>query len=416
MNAGGRGVVLSCMKCLSFAWILLAAFPVMAQPNPADAFEQNRKLGRGVNIIGYDPLWRSREQGRFQAKHFRLLKEAGFNSVRVNLHAFRHMDRNADWALRTAWWETLDWAVTNATSQGLMVILDLHEFNAIGEDPEGHKDRFLAFWRQVSARFQSAPNSVVFEILNEPCKKLTPPLWNVWLREALALIREKNPTRTVIAGPAFWNSVDHLNELELPAADRNLIATVHYYKPMAFTHQGATWSSEEVKPLRGVPYPSTPEAVAPVLDTASIGEMIDALRAAAEVPGVKNDAFGAFFAFSPPELSREDDIIAYINDISNAIVGSEIYTFLRFGCVLPGADHAAVESSTGEVPCFSYHKSRLVHDESVSHRSVKDRERVGDFALTWPDTVFHVFMIGLLENLEKWSFRKYDARDYFAGL
>ncbi len=156
--------------------------------------------------------------------------------------------------------------------------------------------------------------------------------------------------------------------------------------------------------------------VAPVLDAASIGEMIDALRAAAEVPGVKNDAFGAFFAFSPPELSREDDIIAYINDISNAIVGSEIYTFLRFGCVLPRADHAAVESSTGEVPCFNYHKSRLVHDESVSHRSVKDRERVGDFALTWPDTVFHVFMIGLLENLEKWSFRKYDARDYFAGL
>ncbi len=245
------------MKCLSFAWILLAAFPVMAQPNPADAFEQNRKLGRGVNIIGYDPLWRSREQGRFQAKHFRLLKEAGFNSVRVNLHAFRHMDRNADWALRTAWWETLDWAVTNATSQGLMVILDLHEFNAIGEDPEGHKDRFLAFWRQVSARFQSAPNSVVFEILNEPCKKLTPPLWNVWLREALALIREKNPTRTVIAGPAFWNSVDHLNELELPAADRNLIATVHYYKPMAFTHQGAGWTGQKDK--LGVDWQGAPE-------------------------------------------------------------------------------------------------------------------------------------------------------------
>jgi hypothetical protein len=156
--------------------------------------------------------------------------------------------------------------------------------------------------------------------------------------------------------------------------------------------------------------------VAPVLDPASIGEMIESLRAAREVPGVKNDAFGGFFAFSPPVLSREVDIIAYINDISNAIVGSEIYTFLRLGCVLPGADHAAVESSTGEVPCFGYHKSRLVHDESVSHRSVKDQERFGDFALTWPDTVFHVFMIGLLENLEKWSFRKYDARDYFAGL
>jgi endoglucanase len=69
-------------------------------------------------------------------------------------------------------------------------------------------------------------------------------LWNQYLREALAIIREKNPTRPVIIGPAFWNSVDHLNELELPEQDRNIIATVHYYKPMAFTHQGAAWAGQ----------------------------------------------------------------------------------------------------------------------------------------------------------------------------
>ncbi len=27
----------------------------------------------------------------------------------------------------------------------------------------------------------------------------------------------------------FWNSIDHLSELELPDADRNLIVTVHYH-------------------------------------------------------------------------------------------------------------------------------------------------------------------------------------------
>ncbi len=235
------------MKSLSLGLILLASLPAMAQPHPADAFEQNRKLGRGVNVIGYDPIWRARDQGRFQAKHFQLLKEAGFNSVRVNLHAFRHMDGDQNWKLRAGWWETLDWAVKNATNQGLMVILDLHEFNAIGDDPDGHKERFLAFWRQMSARYQDAPGAVVFEVLNEPCKKLAPALWNTWLGEALAIIREKNPTRTVIAGPAFWNSVDHLHELELPESDRNLIVTVHYYKPMEFTHQGASWTGQRDK-------------------------------------------------------------------------------------------------------------------------------------------------------------------------
>ncbi len=248
------------MKLLPLLLVLLAALPASAQPRPTDAFEQNRKLGGGVNIIGYDPIWRSRDQARFQAKHFRLVKEAGFNSVRVNLHAFRHMDRDQGWALRPAWWETLDWAVKNATDQGLMIILDLHEFNAIGEDPENHKDRFLAFWRQMSAHCQNTPESVVFEVLNEPCKKLTPALWNTWLGEALAIIREKNPTRTAIAGPAFWNSVDHLHELELPASDRNLIATVHYYKPMEFTHQGASWSAHKDK--LGVDWQGTPEELA----------------------------------------------------------------------------------------------------------------------------------------------------------
>ncbi|HZR21704.1 MAG TPA: glycoside hydrolase family 5 protein [Verrucomicrobiae bacterium] len=218
-----------------------------AQPQPSDAFEQNRRLGRGVNIIGYDPLWRSREQARFQEKHFRLLREAGFQSVRINLHAFRQMDAANNWTLRPEWWGTLDWAIDKAIAQGLQVILDFHEFTRMAEDPEGQKAQFLAFWRQVSEHCQKAPNSVFFEILNEPNKKLTPALWNQYLREALAVIREKNPSRSVIIGPAFWNSVDHLKELELPADDRNLIVTVHYYKPMSFTHQGASWTDQKDK-------------------------------------------------------------------------------------------------------------------------------------------------------------------------
>jgi endoglucanase len=176
-----------------------------------------------------------------------LLKEAGFNSVRINLQPFRQMERDKDWTVRTAWWDTLDWAVKNATQNGLMVILDFHEFGAMGEDPEANKEKFLAFWRQLAAHCQAAPPQVLFEILNEPNKKLTPQLWNEYLREALVLIRAQNPTRTVVVGPGFWNGIDHLAELELPEGDRDLIVTVHYYKPMVFTHQGAAWANQRDK-------------------------------------------------------------------------------------------------------------------------------------------------------------------------
>jgi len=205
----------------------------------ATAFEQNRKLGRGVNIIGYDPLWRSRDQGRFQEKHFRLLHEAGFNSVRIVLQPFRHMD--AGDTLPETWFATLNWAVSNALANKLVAIVDLHEFQALGEDPPKYRAKFLSFWKQVSARLRQAPPEVYFEILNEPNKGLTPELWNDYLRDALQIIRETNPRRTVVIGPASWNSIDQLDKLQLPGSDRNLIVTVHYYKPMEFTHQGASW-------------------------------------------------------------------------------------------------------------------------------------------------------------------------------
>jgi len=45
-------------------------------PSP-DAFRQDAQLGRGVNILGYDPIWKDRQKARFQEKCFRLIKEAG---------------------------------------------------------------------------------------------------------------------------------------------------------------------------------------------------------------------------------------------------------------------------------------------------------------------------------------------------
>jgi endoglucanase len=218
-----------------------------AQKQAVDPFIQNQKLGRGVNIIGYDPLWRSRDQARFKVEYFRMLKDAGFNSVRINLSPFRRMNQTSDFTVPAAWWETLDWAVTNALQVGLMPILDLHEFTSMGNDPEAGKPKFLAFWRQVSERFRDAPDTVLFEILNEPNKKLTAELWNQYAQEALALIRKTNPTRTVIIGPAGYNGIGQLAELKLPEDDRNIIVTVHYYSPMDFTHQGASWAGRADK-------------------------------------------------------------------------------------------------------------------------------------------------------------------------
>ena len=244
---------------LVFLLVLTSTSTLAAQVSAAsdvpDAVTQNQRLGRGVNIIGYDPLWKSPAQGRFQERHFELIKQAGFSHVRINLHPFRDTKMGPDHKLSDAWLASLDWAVQQALANRLLVILDFHEFNALGENPEANKDRFLASWRQIAERYKGQPSDVLFEILNEPNKKLTPEMWNQWLREALAIIRQTNPKRTVIIGPASWYSINLLEKLELPEDDRQIIASVHCYNPFAFTHQGAPWTGNKDKV--GIPWNGT---------------------------------------------------------------------------------------------------------------------------------------------------------------
>jgi len=223
--------------------------PAVRTSTGMDPFAQIKLMGRGVNILGYDPIWRDAAKARFKARHFRRIREGGFQTVRINLHAFSHM--GAENRLDPAWFKTLDWGVQNALTNGLIVILDEHDFNKIGTDLAGCTPKLLAFWRQVSEHFQQAPNSVLFEILNEPNGQLTSERWNSLLNEALAIIRRTNPTRDVVIGPASWNSISTLPSLELPPEDKHIIVTVHYYLPMQFTHQGARWSKQTAS-LSGV--------------------------------------------------------------------------------------------------------------------------------------------------------------------
>ena len=220
-------------------------------------FEQNRRLGRGVNIIGYDPIWKSRSEARFQEKHFRLIREAGFQHVRINLHPFRWMGEGPEYSIQPGWLDTLDWAVEHSLKNGLVTVLDMHEFGALGENPMELKPKFMATWRQLAERYRDAPDSVIFEVLNEPNKALTPELWNDYYQEPYRLLRQTNPERTLIIGPAWCNGIDHLDKLELPQEDRNIIVTVHYYHPMPFTHQGAHWT--EFKDRSGVTWEGSQE-------------------------------------------------------------------------------------------------------------------------------------------------------------
>ncbi len=49
--------------------------PAAASP---DAFTQVKRLGQGVNILGYDPIWDDARDARLKDTHFKLIRDAGF--------------------------------------------------------------------------------------------------------------------------------------------------------------------------------------------------------------------------------------------------------------------------------------------------------------------------------------------------
>ena len=245
MNLQKRAWLAGVLAC----WGVVVAVQAAAAEKPLSAADQVAQMKRGVNIVGYDPLWRDPAKARFKPRHFKIIKDGGFDTVRINLHGFRQMNDKLE--LPASWYAILDGLVEEALKRKLNVILDEHDYEACAEGADECRRRVMAFWSQVAAHYEKAPPLVMFEILNEPNRQMD-AAWNDLLADALALIRKSNPTRNVVIGPVFWNNISHLPELRLPAADRHIIVTVHYYEPHTFTHQGATWGDAQWRKLSGI--------------------------------------------------------------------------------------------------------------------------------------------------------------------
>ena len=202
------------------------------------------QLGRGVNFGNMLEAPNEGEWGLFVEEiFFDKAVEAGFDHIRLPVSWTHHAAAQAPYTIDPEFFDRVEFVVDEALAHGLKVLLNDHHHDDLDANPAAETDRFLGIWQQIATRFQDRPDAMLyFEILNEPHGEFNnqPQLWNQLMVDALAVIRQSNPTRKVVVGPVFWNSVRGL-ETFVPPTDSNLIATVHNYEPFEFTHQGATW-------------------------------------------------------------------------------------------------------------------------------------------------------------------------------
>ena len=221
----------------------LAAAVIFSDDVGMAADGTERWFRRGINLGNALDTGRDGEPRlRLEERYFDDLRNVGFDTVRLPVRWSAHADESAPFALDPTFFERVDWAIGNALRRDLTVVLNVHHYHELQDAPHEHEARFVALWQQIAARYVDHSRRLCFELLNEPRSAMTAQLWNRLLLKGLAAVRESHPDRMVIVGPARMNDIDALPELELPSDD-HVIATVHYYAPLEFTHQGAPWTA-----------------------------------------------------------------------------------------------------------------------------------------------------------------------------
>jgi endoglucanase len=176
----------------------------------------------------------------FQDADATRIRQAGFATVRLPVRFSGHALAGPPYTIDPAFMARVHHVLDTNLAAGLNVILDMHHYLELFSDPSGHSARFAELWRQVAAEFRNAPSNVWFELINEPNGQLNDGNLLAVLTPALAAVRATNATRPVVVGGQGWSSIESLKTVAFPD-DPNIVATFHYYDPMAFTHQGAPW-------------------------------------------------------------------------------------------------------------------------------------------------------------------------------
>lgn len=260
--------------------ILLLSLPAIAQDRAAElktAFARAQHLRHGINASEWFA-----QTGNYSPKHMSdvtddadiaLMAQIGFDNVRLSIDAapltrgFFGKD-DSDFIGR------LDHAVDQMLAKGMAVQIDIHPESdykkRVSTTSEG-VDRFVMLWRKLAAHYAGRnPDLVFFEIMNEP-EERDPYRWAGVQARAAAAIREVAPKNTIIAAGANWSGIGDLL-MQQPLPDGNVIYTFHFYEPMQFTHQGASWTGTWPILTHNIPYPPTEEGLQP-----SLAEVPDAI-------------------------------------------------------------------------------------------------------------------------------------------
>ncbi|HEU4959803.1 MAG TPA: glycoside hydrolase family 5 protein [Sphingomonas sp.] len=199
------------------------------------------KLGKCINLSNMLEAPNEGDWGRkFQDSDIQNIADEGFTGLRIPVRFSSHAATTAPYTIDPAFMARVRHVVDLAVAAHLYVILDMHHYLELFSDPDGQKARFAELWRQVAAEFKDEPDTVYFELINEPNDKLDATNLRSVIDPALAAVRATNPTRKVVIDGPSWAGLDSIDSFTMPS-DPNVVPTFHYYEPQNFALDNAPY-------------------------------------------------------------------------------------------------------------------------------------------------------------------------------
>ncbi|GAB1621780.1 hypothetical protein AAOGI_18300 [Agarivorans albus] len=181
------------------------------------------------------------------------LKQMGFNSIRFYLNYQTFESDSAPYVYHQSGWDWLDKNVQWAEKHGIYLVLNMHvpqggfQSNGRGEalwEEPSNQQRLIKLWQAIAKRYQGHPNVAALDLLNEPVTTRSKQQWEDLANELVTAIRQVNQQQMIfverlLAVKNQWQIDEQQNFFKLD--DSNIVYQYHFYEPMAFSHQQASW-------------------------------------------------------------------------------------------------------------------------------------------------------------------------------
>ena len=242
---------------LSYIYILsLFLFPCYTNIHGEERIKEQGKpeFNRGVHFNQWFETT-SVNSIHFQAyskQDFINVKKMGANIIRLplNLQAYAS---GKDFQFDDKFLTYLDKVVSYAEETEMYLILNNHTFYPDGMMYYQLENQLVKMWDQLSLRYKDNSDFILYQIANEP-HDVDKKFWGELQQKLIEVIRNNDKKHTIIVNPGNWSSYTALKDLP-EYKDDNLIYDFHFYDPMIFTHQNASFITPQTINLRDMPFP-----------------------------------------------------------------------------------------------------------------------------------------------------------------